>query len=157
MRGGKTPSTGLGAKHKGDPGQRGLEDFSVSVAVGGFAGLFVIILVILFCGPEFCGGNYLSFYIVTHFLKLLHEIFSDLFLLLGHIKNHRAILRADIGALTVYLSEIVGFKEQLCEFLEIGFRRVKDDLDGLSVACPVGADLLVCRIIELAARVTDRC
>ena len=139
------------------PGGMHLEDFLIYVAVGGLAGLFVIILVILLRGPEFPGGNQLSLYIVALFPELPDEIFGDLLLPLVHIKNHGAILPAHIGALAIELSEIVGLKVKLCELFKIGFCRIKNNLDCLGVAGLVGADLLVCGIIHLAARIADCC
>ena len=136
---------------------RVLKYFLVNVAVGCFTGLVVIILVVFFCRPERISLRNLSFNVVAFRLKRLNKLSSYLFLFLVEIENRRAILRAYVRALAVKLCKIVRLEKQLCNLLVADYFRVERDLDGLGMAGFVGADLLVGRIRNMAARISDGC
>lgn len=138
-----------------DQNIRGLKNLFVGVAVGRRGGLLVIVLMILLGWPEFIGRDYLSSHIITFLPKLIGQLHSNLLLVFVRIENRRTILRADVRALTIDLGEIVGLKEQLYQLLITCFRRVEDDLDGLCVAGPAGANLLIRWMSHVAASITD--
>jgi hypothetical protein len=68
----------------------------------------------------------------------------DAALLVAGIEDRRAVGGADVGALAVELSGIVGDGEEDAEELAVGdLRGIVDDLDGFGVAGGFGADLVV--------------
>ena len=92
-------------------------------------------------GPELAGGN-------------VGDDGLGLDLLVGGVvEDGRAVLRADIGALTIGGGGVVDGEE---DFEQVGVAdggRIKGDLDGLSVAGKPGAHLLIGRIGAITADV----
>ncbi len=62
------------------------------------------------------------------------------------IKDHRAILRAGVGALAIERCRIVNVEEDIEQFAEREDGGIEDDLHYLGVSGGAGADLLVSRI-----------
>src|SRR5215813_8326225 len=81
------------------------------------------------------------------------DFVSDGFLLRRVIEDRGAILRADIGALTIQSRRIVDRKEDFEQFLERDHLRIELDLHDLGVACFSRAYLFIRRIGHSAARI----
>src|SRR2546423_11014039 len=76
-------------------------------------------------------------------------------LLFGIVEeDHRAVLVADVPALTVELGRVVLAPEDVEQLLVGDLLRVVGDLDDLGMAGRVRADVLVGRVLERAALVT---
>src|SRR5579859_1394416 len=87
-------------------------------------------------------------------VELLDVCGGDFLLLVGCEENRRAILRADVGALAIFLRWIVRDAEENHQELAVGdFRRVVDDADAFGVASRAGGDELVVRVVNVAAAV----
>src|SRR5438445_13363110 len=69
------------------------------------------------------------------------------------IKDHRAILRAEIRPLPIHGRRIVNVPKQLQELFVRHLRGIVLDLDHFGVAALVGADLAISRMLEPAAHV----
>lgn len=78
---------------------------------------------------------------------------SSLFLGLVVIKNDAAILRANVGTLAIEGGGVVGFPEDLKQLLERDHRGIENDAHDLCVASIAAADVVVGRILCLAARI----
>jgi hypothetical protein len=79
---------------------------------------------------------------------------GDFFLPFIVIKNHGAILRADIIALSVKRRWVVRMSKHIKDFSEGNFLRVKGNLHDFGVSRCALADLLVSRIFNRAAAVS---
>src|ERR1700678_1632 len=70
--------------------------------------------------------------------------------------DRRAVLAADVPALTVGCGGVVHTPEGLDQLLVAHLPRVKPHLDGLGVAAVAAADLLIAWVDAIAAGVADR-
>ena len=70
-------------------------------------------------------------------------------------EDRGAVLRADVVALPVRRGRIVEAEEEVEDVAVRDLRRIEDDLDGLGVAGAAGFHVLVARVRECAAGVTD--
>ena len=71
-------------------------------------------------------------------------------------EDRGAVLRADVVALLIRRGRIVQAEEEVEDVVVRDLRRIEDDLDGLGVAGAAALHVLVARIRERAAGVTDR-
>src|SRR5262249_16028064 len=71
------------------------------------------------------------------------------------IKNHRAILPADVGTLAIQRRRIVVRPKNVEQLLVTDLRRIELDLDNFSLSGFVPANIFVTRIVLVAASVTD--
>src|SRR6266849_415543 len=79
---------------------------------------------------------------------------EGLLLLLGVVReDDRAVLVREVGALAVQRRRVVHVPERVQQLRVRDLRRVVSDLDGLGVAGPSRADLLVGHVVDVAALV----
>ena len=120
------------------------------------AALFQIALVIFFRAPELWSGLDLRHdqsIKSAAFADLLLRLFGRGFLFRRMIKNHRAILRAHIGTLSIQRRRIVVRPENVEDLIVSYFRRIEFHLNNLGVAGLVTADIFVARIFFIPARI----
>src|SRR5439155_17703174 len=89
-------------------------------------------------------------------VKLSNRLLGDALLLGSMVKDHRAVLRADIPTLAVERGRVMNAKKHLEDFAEADSRGVEGDLDDLRVAGTPGADLMVRGRRHAASRVAGR-
>ena len=125
------------------------------MAVGLFAGLLIVVLVIDFCRPELGCRDDLRFYAQALLFELSGDALGHFLLVYILVEHGRAILRADVRALTVQLGKIVNFIEELGELFEGDYLGIIIHFNGLSMTGLAGADLFVGGLILTAAHVAD--
>src|SRR2546423_8206970 len=114
------------------------------------AALFQIALVIFFRAPELRRGLDLGYdrpiesSALSYFLL---RLFSSGFLFRRMIENHGTVLGADIRALPIQSRRIVVGPENVEELIVTDLRRVELQLNDLSVAGFIAANILVGRIV----------
>ena len=99
-----------------------------------------------FCNDRFCVFG----------LQLLAKMFGNYSLLIGLVKNSRAILRADIWPLSIELRRVVQTKKMARKRFVAHFFWVKFDQHGLGMPGCVGANHFVCRIWNIATGIAHR-
>src|SRR5207249_5974420 len=112
------------------------------------AAFFQIALVIFFGAPEFRSRFYLRHEWPIKFATLtdlFFRRFGDGFLLRRMIKNHRAILPADVWALSIERGRIVVRPKNVKKLFVFDLRRIEFQLNDLGVAGLVAADIFVSR------------
>ena len=129
---------------------------SMDVA-GRQAALLQVLLVIIFRPPKCPGRNDLgddgSAKRVTLGQPLFHGD-GRLLLLRGVIKDDRAILRADVGALAVARGRVVVLPKNFEQLLVADPARIVLDLDHLGMAGAVGAHVMVAGVFQVSPLVT---
>ena len=71
------------------------------------------------------------------------------------IKDHRAILRPHIGALSIQCSRIVVRPKNIQELIVIDLRWIEFQLDDLGVSGLIAANIFVARVFFVPARIPD--
>src|SRR3989338_608641 len=107
---------------------------------------FKVFLVIFLGAVKFIGGLNLRddrIFKDARTVKQFLRFFGGFFLFRRIIKNGRAILRTNIGALAIERRRIVMVKKEFQKILVAHARRVVSDLDGLRMSGLSGANLLV--------------
>lgn len=125
------------------------------MAVGSFAVIVVIVLVVFFPGPKWSGGGEFGFDVMSLLLEAFDQSGGYCLLILVQVENTRAILRTNIGALTVSLREVVGFKKEGGEFFVADLVGIEGDFDGFGMSGFSGAYLLVGGVGDVASGVAD--
>src|SRR5436305_974004 len=72
------------------------------------------------------------------------------------IEDGAAILRSHVRTLPVHLRGIMQAPESLNQLIVTDLRRIEMDLDHFSMACSIGADVLVSRIAQVSALIAGR-
>ena len=122
------------------------------------AALFQIALVIFFRAPKLRGRLDLGhdwsikFAALSYFLL---RLFGRGFLFRRMIENHGAVLGADIRALSIQSRRIVVRPENVEELIVIDLGRIEFQLNNLSVASVIAANIFVARIVFVSARIPD--
>ena len=88
-------------------------------------------------------------------LGALHHAPRGLGLLVGVGEDHRAILIADVRPLAVELRRVVDLEVLLHQVLVVHLGGIEGDLANLDVAGGPAAHLLVGRVVDMAALVSD--
>lgn len=86
-------------------------------------------------------------------LQLVFGFLSDYLLLCGAAKNNRAVLRADIGALTIRRSGIVTLPEVIQQHFQTNDRWIVFHLHHFDMPGGTGAYSFVSRVIGMSAHV----
>src|SRR5580658_6807786 len=89
------------------------------------------------------------------FFELRLGRFGGGFLLRRVVKNHRAVLRADVGPLAVRRGGVVARPEKLVQLFVARFLGIELDMHGLGVTGAAGANVFVSRTFKRPAHVTD--
>src|SRR5215208_1167781 len=119
--------------------------------------LLEVALVVVLGAPE--GGRRLDLghdRVTEALLGALDNSPRDLGLLVRVGEDHRAVLPADVGALTVELSRVVDLEILRDQVLVADLRGVEGDLADLDVPRRAGTDLLVGGVVDVPALVADR-
>jgi len=115
---------------------------------------------IIFRPPELRCRFDLRYYRPIEAAALIDFIFGSFGrrLLRGRMmKNHRAILRSNIGTLPVQSSGIVVRPKDIQKFVVTDLRRIEFHFYHLCVSGPVGANIFIRRILPCPTCVTDSC
>ena len=122
------------------------------------AALFQIALVVFFRAPEIRRRLDLGYDRPIEFAALsyfLLRLFSGGFLFRRMIEDHGTILGADVRALPIQSRRIVVGPKNVEELIVTDLRRVELQLNDLSVAGLIAANIFVARIVFLPARIAD--
>ena len=118
--------------------------------------LVEIVLVVILGGIKRGRGDDLGDHVVAVGTQEDDELVYDGLLFGGLIEDGGAVLRAEIGALTVESGGVVNLEEEPGERLIGGAGGVEDDANRFGMAGEVGADVLVGRVGKLTAGVAGR-
>src|SRR5438445_4752159 len=121
------------------------------------ATLFEVALVLFLLAIEFAGRGDLRRNRALKFLagfEICLGFFRDGFLFRRVRENRRAILRAEVRSLAIYLSRIVHVPERFDKRFVAHFLRIKSYLHNFRMASFVGANILVRVIFGAASAIT---
>src|SRR5437879_5406767 len=124
------------------------------MAIGLFASLFVVVLVIVFCLIKRLRRNYFCDDIEPLFLKNLYELKRCFLLLFCQVKDGRAILRSIIWSLVVFLCWVMNLKEVFCDLLVACFFRVKNHLNSFCLTSCTSANLFISWVYNRASSIS---
>src|SRR6266540_3130411 len=121
--------------------------------------LFEVALVVVLSAPEVLRGRDLGHdraAVAPALLKSLLRLLRRLLLLRAVDEDDRTVLCPDVGPLLVERGGIVVLPEDVEKPIVRDARRIELHLDAFGVSGPAGADVLVRRVREGAARIADR-
>src|SRR6266540_6450413 len=121
--------------------------------------LFEVALVVVLSAPEVLRGRELGHdraAVAPALLESLLRLLRRLLLLRAVDEDDRTVLCPDVGTLPVGRGVIVVLPEDFEKSIVRDAHRIELHLDAFGVSGPAGADVLVRRVREGAARIADR-
>lgn len=132
----------------------GDSEFSdADVAVRFASRLVIIMLVVIFGGPENSGRCQPGVYFISFFSQQGDNGFSLLLLCFIQVKNLASVLRTDVRTLSVGLCRIVDFKKQFAQIGVGGLFSIKFHEGSFGMSCGVCLHFLIRRVLFVTSDV----